>query len=161
MLSRYIGSYGAESGLFGSILRTYISVSGVEWSNDTVCVFDGLQNVLDRCVAWYEEKICSEKAEDLVRDDMKEQAGSNGSYSSARHLSPDHFEESISAVEQVSDLPVGVRLYVAEPITDRKSSFVGRACRIHHPSEVGNISLYIRPHKTPISNSRFLSYWPI
>jgi hypothetical protein len=148
LLSRYIGSYGAESGLFGSILRTYISVSGVEWSEDTVCVFDGLQNVLDRCVAWYEEKLSAEKAGDLVRDDEKELAVGNGSSSGTRHLSPDRPEESMPAVEQesiLSDLPVGVRLYVAEPITDRKSAFVGRACRIHHPSEVSNISLVYLP----------------
>lgn len=111
-------------------------------------MFDGLQNVLDRCVAWYEEKLSAEKAGDLVRDDEKEQAGSNGSSSGTRHLSPDRPEESIPAVEQISilsDLPVGVRLYVAEPITDRKSAFVGRACRIHHPSEVSSISLVYPP----------------
>jgi len=36
-------------------------------------------------------------------------------------------------------LPPGVQIYEAEPITDRKSVFVGRACRIQHPSEVSAI----------------------
>ena len=111
-------------------------------------MFDGLQNVLDRCVAWYEEKLSAEKAGELVRDDEKELAGVNGSSSGTRLLSPDRLEESIPAVEQesiLSDLPVGVRLYVAEPITDRKSAFVGRACRIHHPSEVSNTSSVSSP----------------
>jgi hypothetical protein len=111
-------------------------------------VFDGLQNVLDRCVAWYEEKLSAEKAGDLVRDDAKQQSGSNSASSGTHHPSPDRHGESIPHFEQEcipAALPVGVRLYVAEPITDRKSTFVGRACRIHHPSEVHNFS-YVCPH---------------
>ena len=45
-------------------------------------------------------------------------------------------EDSIS----LSALPEGIQMFTAEPITDRKSVFVGRACRISHPSEVGFIS---------------------
>jgi len=130
LLSKYIGSFGADSVLFGFILRTYISVNGVEWSEDNVCVFDGLQTVLDRCVAWYEDKLSAEKAGELVRDDAKE---------STRRSSPNlHNEDEISGIidpEPIA-LPVGVQIFEAEPITDRKSVFIGRACRISHPSEV-------------------------
>ncbi|KAF8914368.1 hypothetical protein CPB84DRAFT_1811694 [Gymnopilus junonius] len=130
LLSKYIGSFGADSGLFGSILRTYISINGVEWSEDNVCVFDGLQKVSDRCVAWYEDKLSAEKAGELIRDDARE---------STRPSSPNpHKEDEISSMndsEPIS-LPAGVQIFVAEPITDRKSVFIGRACRINHPSEV-------------------------
>ncbi|KAF8956715.1 ribosomal protein S5 domain 2-type protein [Flammula alnicola] len=139
LLSKYIGPFGADSNLFGSILRTYISVSGVEWSEDTVCVFDGLQNVLDRCVAWYEEKLSAEKAGELVRDDAKgDHPGPGNGTRQDRPNPPAVDEDQISGVNDPvpAVLPAGVQLYVAEPITDRKSAFVGRACRIQHPSEI-------------------------
>ncbi len=34
-----------------------------------------------------------------------------------------------------SSLPPGIELVVADPVTDRKSIFVGRACHIDNPSE--------------------------
>lgn len=152
LLSRYIGAFGADSNLFGSILRTFISINGIEWSEDTVCVFDGLQNVLERCTLWYEERLGAEKAGELVRDDMKEHS---------RHFDNQHtsnapgmdsvdqnvVEDHISGVHDnvPSVLPAGVNIYTAEPITDRKSAFVGRACRIEHPSEVRGYSKTYEP----------------
>jgi hypothetical protein len=148
LLSKYIGSFGADSNLFGSILRTYISISGVEWSEDTVCVFDGLQNVLDRCESWYEQKLSAEKAGELVRDDAKGDSASSSDItqqnSTDSRIVPD--EDHISGIIEPApfELPAGVNLYVAEPITDRKSAFVGRACRIHHPSQVSGLESSIR-----------------
>ncbi|KAF9476983.1 UPF0029-domain-containing protein [Pholiota conissans] len=142
LLSKYIGSFGADASLFGAVLRTYISVSGVEWAEGAVCVFDGLQNVLERCEAWYEEKLSMEKAGELVRDDARGDlglaAGSSENSNARQHSTDSRVDDQIPGVIESapSALPAGVNLYVAEPITDRKSAFVGRACRIHHPSEV-------------------------
>ncbi|KAJ7856598.1 ribosomal protein S5 domain 2-type protein [Mycena leptocephala] len=112
LLSRYIGAFGADAGLFGEVLRTFISsASGVEWVPDAVCVFDGLQNVLDRCAAWYGDRLSAEAAGELVRADTRPE----------RELPP---------------MPEGIKMFVAEPITDRKSAFVGRACAISDPSEI-------------------------
>lgn len=36
---------------------------------------------------------------------------------------------------------LGVQIIAAEPIIDRKSVFVGRACRISHPSQVIYLSV--------------------
>ncbi len=47
-----------------------------------------------------------------------------------------HEGESSSAFG--SSLLPGIELVVADPVTDRKSIFVGRACRIDNPSEVAN-----------------------
>ncbi|KAF8165721.1 ribosomal protein S5 domain 2-type protein [Crassisporium funariophilum] len=141
LLSRYIGAFGPDSSLFGSILRTYISVNGAEWTADTVCVFDGLQNVLDRCVTWYEGRLSSDTAGELVRDDLKQQG--HQTHERTRPNSPDSdriYEggDQISGINEsiATAMPIGVNIYVAEPITDRKSAFVGRACRISHASEV-------------------------
>ncbi|KAG6900433.1 hypothetical protein C0993_010821 [Termitomyces sp. T159_Od127] len=137
LLSRYVGAFGADSGLFGSILRTFISVNGVEWAADTVCVFDGLQSVVERCTAWYEDRLNMEKAGELLREDAKEQSGRHTDTlptETNKHASSEHAD----AIEiPVNSLPEGLQLFVAEPITDRKSVFIGRACRISHPSEAG------------------------
>lgn len=141
LLSKYIGAFGADSALFGSILRTYISINGTEWTQDTVCVFDGLQNVLERCLAWYENRLSDERAGELARDDLKGQLD-NEYIAASRPASLDtklvYDEDLISGEPQGLSvaLPAGVQIYVADAITDRKSVFVGRACRISHPSEV-------------------------
>ena len=134
LLSRYIGAFGADANLFGSILRTYISVNGVEWLEDSVCIFDGLQNVLERCMTWYEGRLEMEKAGQLIREDSKRQQ---------HNFIIDHIQDNdtLEAGHEPStecipvELPAGVHIYTAEPIVDRKSTFVGRACRLHRPSE--------------------------
>lgn len=130
LLSRYIGPFGADSNLFGSILRTYISVTGVEWLADSVCVFDGLQNVLERCTAWYEDRVDAEKIGEVTREDAKD-------YSEAVVSEPVHDHGPEQEIVTIT-MPIGIHLHMAEPIVDRKSSFVGRACRISSPAEVGN-----------------------
>ncbi|OAX43230.1 ribosomal protein S5 domain 2-like protein [Rhizopogon vinicolor AM-OR11-026] len=133
LLSRYIGAFGVDSSLFGSILRTFISVSGVEWTPESVCVFDGLQNVLERCEAWYEDKISKEAVGELLREDARNDV----------LIEPDESLITPSAINVEKDrvsfdtaLPEGIEIVEAEAIVDRKSIFVGRACRISHPSQV-------------------------
>jgi hypothetical protein len=125
LLSKYIGSFGVDASLFGSVLRTFISSNGVEWSEDTICVFDGLQNVLERCAAWYSGRLSADNQ--VVLQDTKA-------------LSGDPKDEVRDQIHEVSKglpsaIPEGVEIIEAEVITDRKSSFVGRACRISHPSQ--------------------------
>ena len=44
-------------------------------------------------------------------------------------------------------LPPGLRLIEAEPIVDRKSAFVGRACRITDPSQVSAVLGFLMSDK--------------
>ncbi|TFK43859.1 hypothetical protein BDQ12DRAFT_702818 [Crucibulum laeve] len=140
LLSRYIGAFGADANLFGSILRTYISINGVEWSSDSVCVFDGLQNVLERCTGWYEEKLSAEKAGELLREDEREDAIHTRTSSTPTTKAQDSDDENLPSSHESktppSAIPAGIVIHTAEPITDRKSAFVGRACQISNPSEV-------------------------
>ncbi|KAJ7084011.1 ribosomal protein S5 domain 2-type protein [Mycena belliarum] len=131
LLSRYIGAFGADSALFGAVLRTFISsASGVEWAPGAVCVFDGLQSVLDHCAAWYGERLSAEVAGELVRADAHPDPGPGRAAAAALAPPPG------PAVAEAPPLPQGIQMFLAEPITDRKSAFVGRACAISHPSEV-------------------------
>ncbi|KAI0316113.1 UPF0029-domain-containing protein [Amylostereum chailletii] len=132
LLSRYIGPFGVDPDLFGSVLKTYISVSGVEWIPDAVCVFDGLSNVLERITAWYESKLSVQKAGELLRDTKE-------SVETTQNPGPKENPTSFLAVA----LPPGVKLFEAEPIIDRKSVFVGRACKISDPAQVPLVLSYL------------------
>ena len=130
-MSKYIGDFGVDPVLFGLVLRTFISVDGVEWAPDCVSVFDGLQNVLDKCLAWYEERVSAGIATKLLEDDSRDSSNTT------------RLPEVLVRSEQPKDplallatLPDSFQIVEAEPITDRKSSFVGRACRISHPAQV-------------------------
>lgn len=54
-------------------------------------------------------------------------------------LNDSHSEEHIASIP--ASIPEGIQIIEAETITDRKSAFIGRACRITDPSHVRS-SLY-------------------
>ncbi|KIL70366.1 hypothetical protein M378DRAFT_619358 [Amanita muscaria Koide BX008] len=145
LLSKYVGNFGADSALFGAILRTYISVNGVDWSPDTVCAFDGLQNVIERCTSWYEERLSADKASELLRMDAKEDkmVESKPSVSARPGTEIGGQGDASSAL----DLTTGIEVFVADPIVDRKSVFVGRACRLTDPTQVPYIISMLRADK--------------
>ena len=131
LLSKYIGAFGVDRELFGNVLRTFISqISGVEFTVDTVAVFDGLQHVLEICSAWYDQRLSEGTAGDLIREEER----------SHRVTSSEAYYDNVAPTveEPAPSLAAtpGVELIEADPITDRKSVFIGRACRITHPSQV-------------------------
>ena len=142
LLSRYVGAFGVDAELFGSIIKTFMSVNGIEWTPGIVCVFDGLENVIERTVHWYERRLESMKASEALRE--------------RNHFDPVKGPEVggdatvMPADIQAVALPEGVELFEAEPIIDRKSAFVGRACRISDPTQV------ITPDKTRLVVERGL-----
>ncbi|KZV76062.1 UPF0029-domain-containing protein [Peniophora sp. CONT] len=141
LLSRYIGAFGVDSDLFGSVLKTYISVAGVEFTPDVVCVFDGLANVLERAERWYGERLSAQAVGELLRDSSRaDEPTTSGQQAPA--LPAPQPESRLPAV-----LPPGVQLIEAEPIVDRKSAFVGRACRITDPAQVPAVLGYLMADK--------------
>jgi len=141
LLSRYIGAFGVDADLFGSIIKTFMSVNGVEWTPGVVCVFDGLQSVLEIVVRWYEQKVESKKAGEALR-------GQTHSHPRSPELiekpeTDDSASTPVSLDTQPVALPEGIRLFEAEPVLDRKSAFVGRACRISDPAQVPQILTFL------------------
>ncbi|KAI0355514.1 UPF0029-domain-containing protein [Trametes cingulata] len=137
LLSRYIGPYGVDAPLFGTVLRTFISRGAVEWTPDSVCVFDGLEWVKERCAEWLGERMSEKKAGELMREDEK---GRVGDAHNDQKAAEDEGKRSSRAAREPPDIPTemppGISIVEAEPILDRKSAFVGRACRITDPSQV-------------------------
>lgn len=142
LMSRYIGPFKADSELFGRILRTFISVSGVDFTPGVVAVFDGVQHVLECLTEWYKERLSVDKAGELQREFEKE-----------RHpeydVPPPEEEESRVGRVQAPALPLpdGIEIFEAEPILDRKSVFIGRTVHITHPSVVPIIIAHLLKDK--------------
>ena len=136
ILSKYIGPFSVDSTLFGAVLRTYISSEGVEWIPDSVCVFDGLEWVKERCAEWYSNKKSEKLAGQLLREDERGASLPDVEEEQNKKVSELH-DDAEEQLAQVSvGIPKGIIIITAEPIIDRKSAFVGRACRISDPSQV-------------------------
>ena len=137
LLSRYVGPYGVDAVLFGAVLRTYISRDGVEWASGGVCVFDGVEWVRDACGRWLGERMSEQRAGEILREDERTAEGRN----EPAEGGDERMEEGKASARVVESdaeakMPEGVELTVTEPIVDRKSVFIGRACAITHPSQV-------------------------
>ena len=149
LLSRYIGPYGVDAALFGSVLRTYISRGAVEWVG-AECVFDGLEWVRERCAVWVGERTSERVAGEMVREDGREHAkgheeevhahtgGNDGGGGMVRAAAVVEAEAEAAALP--AEMPPGITIVEAEPIQDRKSAFVGRACRVTDPSQVRSLA---------------------
>lgn len=133
LLSRYIGPFGVDADLFGSIIKTFMSVNGIEWTPGMVCVFDGLQSVLERVLHWYEQRLESKRAGEARREQSHPSAhlidSEKPDVSSYASVSPPLNTQSVA-------LPEGIKIHEAAPIVDRKSAFIGRSCRISDPAQV-------------------------
>ena len=89
-------------------------------------MFDGLQNVVERCTVWYEDRLSLDTASGLLRTDEKEE----------KDVEPVETKHTTVGEVEKDDLPVGIEMHIAEPVVDRKSIFVGRACRITDVNQV-------------------------
>lgn len=138
LLSRYIGAFQVDATLFSSVLKTYISSSGVERHEGEVAVFDGIERTREIIQRWYEERLSETTLREVMREDGKAQhVHQVEAILASQEKGTDSSTGDAIAVGPLVALPDGIEIYEAEPITDRKSSFVGRACRITHPSQVG------------------------
>ena len=139
LLSRYIGPFGVDAPLFGTVLRTYISRGAVEWIPGAECVFDGLEWVKERCAEWVREQLSNRKVGELLREDERARGREGVNQESEGVREPDKTDEGgmvPRTVDTPVEMPAGITIVEAEPIHDRKSSFVGRACRITDPAQV-------------------------
>ena len=137
LLSRYIGPYSVDAAIFGVVLRTFLSHASVEWTPGTVIVFEGLEAIQTHLSRWYGERKSADAAGQMRRDDEKD---SKAAYSDVKPEASEHQGEAGTSLAVVVQLPLGIELFESEPIIDRKSAFVGRACAISDPSQV---SLFI------------------
>ncbi|KAG8760599.1 eIF2 kinase Gcn2p negative regulator, partial [Ceratobasidium sp. 428] len=90
-----------------------------------------------RATAWYQERVSEKTAGELQREINKE------IHEPAHDAEQEIPRELVATVE----LPAGIEFTVAEPIIDRKSVFIGRACSITHHEQVPIILAYLMADK--------------
>ena len=117
-------------------MRTYISRGAVEWTADTECVFDGLEWVKERCAEWIGERMSERRVGELLREDERARAEENHEMESGEGKRSARSKDT-EDLGPPSEVPPGITIVEAEAIQDRKSAFVGRACKITDPSQVG------------------------
>ncbi|KAG9019680.1 eIF2 kinase Gcn2p negative regulator [Tulasnella sp. 427] len=137
LLSRYVGDFGVDAGLFGAVMRTYIAHPGVEWIPGDVAVFDGIEHVKVILGEWYSERLSSGLARQLEHE--QEHEGTLQRHKSETDHVPEASVEIAEAASAQASLPPGIKLFESEPIIDRKSVFVARACVITDPAQVQQI----------------------
>jgi hypothetical protein len=158
ILSRYIGAFQVDALLFGKVLKTYISSGGVEFVPGQAAVFDGIENARDVIQKWYEDHLSANAAAESLREDEKALGNLNldegvPERSALDHAAPDYKEPEDDTASKVPD---GVQIYASDPVHDRKSTFVGRACRITSPEQARGLSIATGLHLTHLK--RFLLF---
>lgn len=100
-----------------------------------MAIFDGVENLREVIQRWYEDRLSARTAAELQREDEKTHGDKNPTADPT--LEDEHFQSTgVTLAATPSELPDGVQVWVSEPIVDRKSTFIGRACRVTHPSQV-------------------------
>lgn len=108
----------------GDVTRTFISSSGVPFSPGTVSVFEGLVYVVDLVEKWFKAREEDERESNEARNGTVEEAEA-----------PVQREVRQPLIKQARGRPIPT-ITSSEPIVDRKSSFVGHACKIVDEEDV-------------------------
>lgn len=147
LLDKYIGDLATDSALFGEVLRTYFELgpderqgvetsseeSGVPWTEGMIAIFEGVENVRERVGRWYSRRIEELQTGELIRELEKEENRKDNP-TEGQKKAPGVTE--YTSAQHAPRLPDGVEIVTSEPITDRKSVFVGHCARITDPSQV-------------------------
>lgn len=171
LLSKYVGGYSVDSALFGEVLRALHHYSaehdsnsvsgstpiddddiaawiggsmdtGVRWQPGEVILFEGIEWVKEKVLKWWASK---ESARIQGGGDKNPRPGEVVSQpvAVAEHASIPHPGEQIPATEQA----FAGKLFVTDPIVDRKSEFVGYAATLSSPDDVPVILSHILKDK--------------
>lgn len=113
------------------------------WTEGEVAIFEGIERAREVCETFYDSRQADLQAKKAVddhatQDDLELARQLQYEEDSARS----HFNHANITREAVR-LPDGCKLYTSDPIIDRKSVFIGHACKLTHPSEVDQIRAFL------------------
>ncbi|TXT06118.1 hypothetical protein VHUM_03591 [Vanrija humicola] len=133
LLGLYLGAYPIDAGLFGDVTRTYITAAGVPFTPGDVCVFDGLVYVQGLAGAWYAERLASGAAGEAARVAAAAEKHEAAAAADEHDAEREHQRQARAAHAALPPITS------SEPITDRKSAFVGHAARIVDERDVAAV----------------------
>ncbi|EPQ27532.1 uncharacterized protein PFL1_05070 [Pseudozyma flocculosa PF-1] len=165
LLSRYIAGFGVDHSLFGEILRAFYhqkesndsrggaadlgasdwiggSMSqGVNWSTGEVILFEGIEWVKEKVSDWWIEREQSRltNANDRGLDSRRNDAAAEDAGQATHDEDVTAFDADEPPKTSASRRSSKGQIIQADPISDRKSVFVGYAARIRHPDEVPEV----------------------
>jgi len=113
------------------------------WHEGEVAVFEGIERAREECDSFLNDKL-SDLENKKVNDDHTTQED-------LEHARQQQNEEDTARAEALpriahqieAELPKGCKLYASEPILDRKSVFIGHACKITSPADVSRVVNYL------------------
>jgi hypothetical protein len=115
------------------------------WREGEVAVFEGIERAREECDSFLNDKLSELEAKKALDEHTTQE-----DIEFARHLKLEETTARADAVpkaalrqEEEAGLPEGCKLYTSEPITDRKSVFIGHACKINSPTDVSQIVNYL------------------
>ncbi|KAH9821092.1 ribosomal protein S5 domain 2-type protein [Melampsora americana] len=126
LISKYIGPYLIQPELFDQVSKLYQDDN--DWTSSQSILFDALESIKEIIVNFYNKKYKELHESDRVhREEI---------------VCEVHEDDKIDEVIE-TDIPVLVkqpteifRMFVSEPIVDRKSTFVGHATSLKDPAQV-------------------------
>lgn len=113
------------------------------WREGEVAVFEGIERAREECDSFLNDKL-SELEVKKVNDDHTTEED----LEQARQMQNEENAARAEAVPRIApqleaELPEGCKLYTSEPILDRKSVFIGYACKITSPADVSRVVNYL------------------
>ncbi|TIC28355.1 UPF0029-domain-containing protein [Wallemia mellicola] len=138
LLSKYIGSHGVDSVLFGEILRSFISENtGAEWQPDEPAIYNGIEDAREKCTKWLEDLNTRVVVGEIQREEERELRLATNPQLIAHEKQLQ--EEALYAAEleqQQQGLPDGLEIITTPSVTYTKSTFAGHCVRITSPDQV-------------------------
>ncbi|TIB67264.1 UPF0029-domain-containing protein [Wallemia mellicola] len=138
LLSKYIGSHGVDSVLFGEILRSFISENtGAEWQPDEPAIYNGIEDAREKCTKWLEDLNTRVSVGEIQREEERELRLATNPQLIAHEKQLQ--EEALYAAEleqQQQGLPDGLEIITTPSVTYTKSTFAGHCVRITSPDQV-------------------------
>lgn len=155
LLSKYVGSYSVDSTLFGQILRLFhhgsTNQEEVHWIKGQVILFEGIEKAREKIEDWLKEK--KENDESDYKDQQALYANGKGTIkpnSNDRAMTSDQTELETQRLIEINQKEASENserlkkqaekiermLVTAPPITEKKSVFIGHACKIESIEDV-------------------------
>ena len=124
-----LGKHGVDSVLFGHIIRTFISDNGgADFIPNEGSIFNGVEDVRERCTKWLDEKVANEAQSEAIREGERENR--LASNPQAKVIEKKLEADAVNALyeqEIMESLPDGLEIITTPSVTYSKSTF-GKQC---------------------------------
>lgn len=152
LLNRFVGAHAVDPLLFGRVLRCFLHspeaikprsdglCPGLEWHSGEPVLFEALEWAKDTVSAWHDEREeeLRHRSEQLDREREERAAAATAAGQQAELFPapPKPTREIVHTKEELDALVKKLGFVTSATIVDRKSEFVGYACRLEDPDQV-------------------------